>query len=59
MLKVPKNRREYWEDETWAEWGDWIVGNLFKLTCSLALLCFAVVIVLLLIGGAGTCISAW
>lgn len=57
--ETPKKPSDLWKDETYADWGDWLAGSLFKITCLLTVLCFAGLVIALLIGIAGAAIGLW
>ena len=55
--KTPKNARDLWKDETYADWGDWLAGSLFKATLLLALICFAIIFIVLVIAAIGASVG--
>ena len=57
--EAPKKPGDLWKDETYADWGDSIAGSLFKATFLLAILCFVIGGIVLLIGIAGSAMGVW
>ena len=57
--KTPKKPGDLWKDETYVDWGDSIAGSLFKATFLLAILCFALLVIVLLIGIVGSAVGVW
>ncbi len=58
-LTMSRQNQNWWDEDVLVDKTDKTVGFITKLLCAASIVCFALLVITLVFGAAGTCIGAW